>query len=433
MKLLQPMIRRIALLGIAAGSLSIATAEIFTYTDGNLILGIQASSGLGSSQNVFFNLGPATAFRDNGSQGVLGNIGATLTSVFGDGWYAREDVYFGVIANLNQNPNTGIGSRLQVAGDPSRTFYISTPAATPGAGVVVPANTYAPASLGIGGNTLDGLEEVLKPSSDGTGWILNDPDPLKQGLQKLADGSAVLDQTVAQHATAWNNSWSVRNPVPGAAFEVFTGGIQQNFGKGGAATYVDVQRILATNTGALPVGIVGGGTYETTISISSSGVISALGSTPASAFATWINTFNPPLVNASDRTETADPDGDDTNNLEEFAFGGDPTSGSDQGTRNTQTVDVNGDTLRDLTLTLEVRSGATFSPSGNDLVSAPVDQLTYRIEGSTDLVNWDSQVSEVTPHLGTGSPSLGYVFKTFRLNGGNGLVGKGFLRAMIVK
>ena len=50
-----------------------------------------------------------------------------------------------------------------------------------------------------------------------------------------------------------------------------------------------------------------------------------------------------------------------------------------------------------------------------------------------DLVNWDSQVSEVTPHLGTGSLSSGYIFKTFRLNGGNGLVGKGFLRAVVVK
>jgi hypothetical protein len=82
---------------------------------------------------------------------------------------------------------------------------------------------------------------------------------------------------------------------------------------------------------------------------------------------------------------------------------------------------------------LEVRSGATFAASGNDLVSGLVDELTYRIEGSTDLVNWDSAVSEVIPQIGSGSPSSGYVLKTFRLNGGNGLVGKGFLRASVVK
>ena len=82
---------------------------------------------------------------------------------------------------------------------------------------------------------------------------------------------------------------------------------------------------------------------------------------------------------------------------------------------------------------MEVRSGATFAASGNDLVSGLVDELTYRIEGSTDLVNWDSAVSEVIPQIGSGSPSSGYVLKTFRLNGGNGLVGKGFLRASVVK
>lgn len=424
----------LALLGAVAATLSIAQAEIFTYTDGNLILGFQATSGTGSSQNVFFNLGSATGFRDNGAQGVLGNIGTTLSSVYGADWYTREDLYFGVVANLNQQPNSGIGFRAPVNGDPSRTFYISSPAATPGTGLLAAANTYSPSILGIGGNALDGLEEVLKPSADGTGWILADPDPLKQGLQKLANGSGTLDQTLSQHAAAWNNSWTVRNPTPGgAAFDIFTGGIQQNFGKVGSATYVDVQRVLAYSAGAVPAGVVGGGTYETTISISSGGVITSLSSSPTSAYDTWIGTYNPPLTNASDRLTTADPDGDGANNLEEFGFGGNPTSGSDQGTFLTQTLDANSDTQKDITLTIEVRTGATFSPSGNDLTSGLIDELNYRVEGSTDLMTWDSQVSEVTPHLGSGLPTTGYQFKTFRLNSGNGLAGKGFLRASVVK
>jgi hypothetical protein len=61
-------------------------------------------------------------------------------------------------------------------------------------------------------------------------------------------------------------------------------------------------------------------------------------------------------------------------------------------------VDTDGDTLRELTLTIEVRSGAPFCRSGNDLV-ASVDGISYRLEGSLDLVSFDSAVLAVNPHL----------------------------------
>ncbi len=423
----------LALLGAVAATLSTTQAELFTYTDGNLILGFQATAGTGSTKNVFFNLGPATGFRDNGNQPNLGNIGVTLASVYGNNWYAREDLYFGVIANLNQQPAPGqasFGTRTPVNGDPSRTLYLSSAAASPGAGALFPANSYAPASLGAGGTTLTGLEKVLTPSTDGTGWISGSPDPLAQGLQKELDGAGVLNETLAQHAVAWNNSWTKWNPTPGAAFEAFTGGIQQNFGKGGSATYVDVQRVLSTNTGAVPTGVVGGGTYETTISISSSGAIAALTAAPASPYDTWINSY-PSLVLAADKLPTADPDGDGFNNLEEFAFGGTPNVLADKGTYLPQTVDANADSMPDLSLTIEARTGATFAASGNKL-TATVDGITYRIEGSTDLIDWNSPVSEVT-QLGAGTPSAGYGFKSFRLNAASGLTDKGFLRAVLVK
>jgi hypothetical protein len=155
--------------------------------------------------------------------------------------------------------------------------------------------------------------------------------------------------------------------------------------------------------------------------------------TATSAYDGWMDDFTDITAPAA-KLPAADPDGDGATNLEEFGFGGDPGNGADQGLRLIQTVDTNSDSKRDLTLTLEVRSGATFSAAGNDLVSGTVDELTYRIEGSTDLATWDSAVSEVTPAIGSGSHSTGYVFKTFRLdNGGAGLTGKGFLRAVVTK
>lgn len=420
-----------ALLIASFGFVLNARAEVFTYTNGNLILGFQATSGTGADKNVFLDLGKATTFRNNGNQGVLGNIGDTLADTYGSGWYARTDLFFGVIANLNIGPTTGIGAISPVEGDPSRTFYVSIQAGTPGTGALYAQGSLASTALGTGGSNLTGLERVLMPSADGTGWNFLSADPLEQGLQRESDGAAVLQQLLAQHSTAWRNSWTRWNPTPGAGFGTFNGGIQQGFGKGGSATYVDIQRILATNTGAAPTGVVGGGTYVTTISISPAGQVSAsMVSTTTSAFATWVSSF-PALVNsttAADRTAAGDFDKDGVTNIREFAFGGSPVSPGDNGQQQIRSVDANADTLRDFTTTIEVRSGATFASSGNKL-TATIDGITYTIEGSLDLVTFNSTVSEVSPTLGTGTPKTGYVFKTFRLNAGNGLTGKGFIRA----
>jgi len=245
--------------------------ELFQYTNGNLILGIQATSGTGANRNVFFDLGSGVSFRNNGSQGVLGNIGATLTEVYGADWHTRGDLWFGVIGNLNSNPTSGFGSASPVDGDPSRTFYVSRAASAPGAAALIPASTYPSASLGSAGTKLGGTEDMLRGISNG--WNASSPDPLARGLYAEDDGAAILDQSLSQHATAWNNSWTTWNPTPGASYDVFTGGIQQSFSGAGAKKSVDVQRILATNTGADPTGTVGGGDYVTTISITSTGDI----------------------------------------------------------------------------------------------------------------------------------------------------------------
>ena len=173
------------------------------------------------------------------------------------------------------------------------------------------------------------------------------------------------------------------------------------------------------------------GTYVVSIAIGSDGTVSAVEPTTSlPAFATWVSSF-PALVNsttAADRTAAGDFDKDGVTNIREFAFGGSPVSPSDNGQEQIRSVDANADTLRDFTTTIEVRSGATFAASGNKL-TATIDGITYTIEGSLDLVTFNSPVSEVSPTLGTGTPKTGYVFKTFRLNAGNGLTGKGFIRA----
>lgn len=230
----------------------------FTFTNGDLILGFQATSGTGSTQNVFYNLGSPIAYRDGTNPGgTIGNISTTLSTVYGANWYDRTDLYFGIIGNLNGQPNSGIGSRGVVDGDPSRTFYLSLATTAPGEGSLYAAGTYSSSQLGTAGTTLGGMETMLP------------------GLTTEADGAAILSE--ATQPVEWQNGWTTRNPTPGAAFSVFTGGIQQNFGELGDSTYVDLQRVVSTNsgTGAVP-GVVGGGTYETTFAIGRDGSISAI-------------------------------------------------------------------------------------------------------------------------------------------------------------
>lgn len=233
------------------------------FNDGDLILGVQAYGGTGSSQNLFFSLGTGPSIRDTPNKGQVGNIGATLTKVFGANWYARTDLYFGVIGNLNSESPSGIFGMAPVNGDPSRTFYIGQPTATPGQAPVLPAGTHVSGALGSAATKLAGMEGMLLG--------VNATPP----LEAEADKSAILDQTA--QPVEWNNSWTIWNPSLGQglgpAFDIFAGGIQQNFGKTTDATYLDIQRVLATNTGAVPAGVEGGSTYESTVAITRTGAI----------------------------------------------------------------------------------------------------------------------------------------------------------------
>ncbi len=284
-----------------------ASAAPFAFTKGDVILGFQATASPGNSTNVFFNLGSGVSLRNNGNAGLLGNINSTLSAAFGDNWYSRTDVYFGAFGNLNFGPpGTGIGGQGPVNGDPSRTVYVSQAAATPGQAVVWTG--YTSTALGSAAGTFNGMQDMVVT------------------LTANADNSATLQETT--QPVEWGNGWRTRNPTPGGGFGIFSGGIQQNFGKGGSATHLDLQRILSTNTGANPTGVVGTGSYETTISIGSNGSITAQVAVPGNAYDTWAGSFNPPLTNANDRLPTEDPDNDGFTNLEEFVLNGNPSVSS---------------------------------------------------------------------------------------------------------
>lgn len=136
---------------------------------------------------------------------------------------------------------------------------------------------------------------------------------------------------------------------------------------------------------------------------------------------------------------TDDPDGDGKNNNFEFAFNGDPLSGSDNGMMAGLVQDASAPAGNELTLVIAVRDGATFANAGSPVVqTATVDGVTYTIEGSLDLVTIPgSDVSHsagpsATAPLVTGLPDLtgkDWKYHTFKLDASEGLGDKGFLRA----
>ncbi|GAA5125304.1 autotransporter-associated beta strand repeat-containing protein [Luteolibacter yonseiensis] len=154
----------------------------------------------------------------------------------------------------------------------------------------------------------------------------------------------------------------------------------------------------------------------------------------SSPFEAWIATYFPGQTNASVIGAAADPDGDGSSNILEFALGGLPNSGSDgpkvYHIEADGSVDVG--VNKELLMTIAVRSGTpTFSTATSP--SATKDGVTYTIQGSTDLTGFAVGVTgvNVVAPAGPIAPPSGYEYRTFSLNGSDTLPNKGFLRVKV--
>ena len=150
----------------------------------------------------------------------------------------------------------------------------------------------------------------------------------------------------------------------------------------------------------------------------------------------WAQTNITAIQPLADATPGGDPDHDGVTNLAEFAFDGNPLSGTDRGFIFGLTSDSSADSetvLKEIILTVAVRKTAPAFTTGSPSTST-VDGITYSIEGSTNLTSWTSPVTPVTP-ITTGLPPVSdpvnYEYRSFSLDGSNGLPSKGFLRAMV--
>ncbi len=148
----------------------------------------------------------------------------------------------------------------------------------------------------------------------------------------------------------------------------------------------------------------------------------------ANPYTTWINSFTS-ITDPADKLATADPDDDGSTNLEEFAFAGDPTSGSNNGLRH---FEINGGKL---VLTVAVRSAAVAAfPAIGSPLTASADGVNYTVAGSKTLAGFAENVNKLgTLVLGPlTTPPTGYSFVTFELDDAVSGNAKGFLRATAV-
>lgn len=144
-------------------------------------------------------------------------------------------------------------------------------------------------------------------------------------------------------------------------------------------------------------------------------------------FIAWAAGFG---LSGSDALPSADPDQDGQINLLEFALNGSPVdSAASRKTRSAVAV-VGGENA--LTYTLPVRAGAAFS--GDTSKSATVSGLTYSIQGSDELSEWETMViTEVVPALSADLPDLDvdWTYRTFRTPGTVTADPKDFIRAKV--
>jgi hypothetical protein len=121
-----------------------------------------------------------------------------------------------------------------------------------------------------------------------------------------------------------------------------------------------------------------------------------------------------------------DPDGDGATNLHEFAFGGDPQSGADQGPSLSTVVDLSGE--RYFAYTFAARSGVAFGGTGP--LSGSRDGLDYEVTGSGDLATFILGLTEVFPAVTDSLPATptGYSYHTIRLTDPVAAAATGFIR-----
>ncbi|BCU75308.1 PEP-CTERM sorting domain-containing protein [Luteolibacter sp. LG18] len=108
-----------------------ANGALVSYTQGDLLVGFRATSGVGANTNYVVNLGSAADVRDGTLSGTisLGDLNTDLTAIYGADWATRDDLYWGIAGSPS--------NVVTVNGDASKTVYVSVANGGPADGPLI--------------------------------------------------------------------------------------------------------------------------------------------------------------------------------------------------------------------------------------------------------------------------------------------------------
>jgi len=134
-------------------------------------------------------------------------------------------------------------------------------------------------------------------------------------------------------------------------------------------------------------------------------------------------------LTGNDALPSANPDDDQWNNLQEFAFNGDPTSNTANGKKRLSIYNHEG--MEFLSLTIPVRVGTIFS--GTPSVSTTIDGITYTVQGSLDLINYNAVVTPGSAEDDAGLPPLdsSWEYRSFWIDAPDQHKPSGFIRIKV--
>ena len=242
---------KIAFLALAGLALVATDAKaVVTYNQGDLILGFRQT---GNSEVVLVNIGAATAYSaatTNIAIPTFANLGADLAAVFGVGWAADPDIYWGI---ASARPSVGSTD----ATDVNKTIYLSkaeSPLETQAAGFSLnntTRGTLATRITGVGAQfTTTSAPGPYIPFADSGGYAFR--------------------QSVTDFA---GSNWNDFAPTGFGSGQ----NIEGNDLAGIDGTVLDLFRVSGSGTGT------NAATYEGSFSISSAGVLSYSNTVPTSA------------------------------------------------------------------------------------------------------------------------------------------------------
>ena len=250
-----------AAIAVAAGLFlgANSSSAAVTYSVGDLLLGFHTDAGTGSGTSFVVNVGSAASYKTNAlTVPSVTDIGSVLASTYGNNWFSRTDLYWGIAAVRDSAAG---GPNTVVNGDAKATIYISRPASAPGAS--------AAWSLASGSTVISSATSIATMQG-ATGADLS----LSGGFEGATEATGTSGRGVLQDEGTTINSWDEFNPVNGSAFGgILTGGIQGPLGTGTTA-YLDLYRVVGrTSPSATPNDPAGEGRYITTFTLNSQGII----------------------------------------------------------------------------------------------------------------------------------------------------------------